>query len=303
MGKKRKSRAPRNISPAQASRIFARQAEQRKLDAARERVRKALAGFRPRKADAGKIVFIGTQGGRDASGKGRRGFAVYVRRSRKTGKLEKIPVRQRVGGKVEKVARARTVSSVDPSRVRSKAAKREFLQSFVDKKVGSISRVSKVKKGERGIAWGGKNPRVILDISKALVREAKNTTRKQFLVSINFLIVPKGGGKPFVETVAREFQRMPGQKLVAGHVENFLRRECYADLAQRLAARGLVSEGSARHVQKLRFNRGMPRDQWVKEMDTKTGKRAERWEAWDYDEVRIERVEWQIERMAFKRGE
>lgn len=298
------------FTQAELAAIFTKQRAEEKSSKLTERLKKALAGFRPRKAERGKIVFIGTKGSREAAQKGRRGFAVYIDR-----KGKKHPVRQydRKAKTVEKIPIARKLSSVDISRVPSKTAKKRFLETKANKVAsGVLSNLPlsrKLKEGEKvgisgkGTRYAGKFETDRIDaasatvrrLGKELVKTIKGTrSKRDFLITIGISCKTRDGRRFWIET-QRRFSRRDGQEVTKAECEAFFGKEVYAFLARELAERDLVMQGSARHIARLKGNKGKRRSKWMKD--------GWLWEGHDKDDVKLERVEWRFDQLTLDKPE
>jgi hypothetical protein len=287
-------------SPKAAARLAAKKAYEQRLAqiertfAKREKVFKiALRGFRPRKADHGKIIFIGTKGGRLGYNTSRKGFAVYV-----DTKGRKKPIRQRGRDKrLERIPTPRKITTIDVTRARSKRAKKQFLTA----RLNPVASRELRKKGKgisaRGTRYAGtiktdkfyaKSDSVEI-LSRDLVQAAnKQRSKKDFLITIGMSVAEKNGKRHWIE-IQRRFSRQDGQSADLADVKNYFGREIYAFLAKELSDRDLVLQGSARHIARLKENRGKPRDQWRKD--------GFLWQGHDQNDVKIEKIEYRIDQL------
>ena len=287
--------------------LAARLSRQRQADkdrAALRKMRHAVSKFRPRKKDFGKIVMIGVKGARDADKRGRRGFAVYVNT-----KGRKIPVRQRsrATGKLEKAPHARKLSSVDITRVRSKRAKRDFLQTKMNPVAAGIFRTHKgtrhLKPGEKGdlpsraTRYAGRldakrvdiASRAVTLLSRELVKAVRGTrSKRDFLVTIGIACKTRGGERFWIETQQR-FSRMDGQPVTLAECRGFFGFTIYGFLARALGERGLVMGGSARHVARLSENEGIERGDWRQD--------GFLWKGNSREDVSVSAVEYRIDQL------
>ena len=269
-----------------------------KFGSRKERANEAFRHFKPRRADRGKILFIGPKGGRVPRHTSRKGYAIYV-----DGKGRKSLVRQRnrLTGRVERMAIPRKLSAIDVTRVRNKRAKRQFLQA----RLNPIARAALARKGrgisQRGTRYGGKIETTkfyekadsVEIIAKALVAAVNGTrSKKDFLVTIGIALKDRDGKAHWVE-LQRRFSRQDKQKVLFEEAQQFLGREVYAFLARELAMRDLVLAGSARHIARLKDNRGQPRDEWRKD--------GFLWQGHDMQDVEIERIEYRFDQLTLSK--
>lgn len=262
-------------------------------------LKRALKTFRPRKSERGKIIFLGVRGGRIPASANRRGYAVYVNRA---GKKQVVRQLTRDRKHVEKIPTAKKLSSIDVSRVRSKRAKQQFLTAHLNP-IASKELRRKTKKGKRGISSKGtryagtlqtdkfyENSDSVEIIAKELSR-ANNSQRskRDFLITIGVAVREGKKGKLHWIELSRRFSRADKQEATEAECRAFLGREVYAFLARELSDRDLVLQGSARHIGRLKENRGNPRDEWTKD--------GFLWQGHDQKNVQIEKIEYRIDQL------
>lgn len=256
----------------------------------------AFKKFRPKKADKGKIIFIGVRGGRLERGSAKRGFAVYVNTR---GKKQIVRQLNRTTGRVEKTAIPRRINTIDVTRVRNKKAKKNYLTARLNPVARGALRRSKKELTGKGTRYHGKiktnkfyeKSDAVVKIAKELVKAVRNTrSKKDFLVSIGLVVSDKEGKNHWIQ-LERRFSRADSQSVSHAEAQAFLGREVYAFLARELTMRGLVLAGSAAHVGRLKDNRGVERDEWQKD--------GFLWEGHDSENVKIQRVEWRFDQITF----
>lgn len=315
-GKKKSVIRFKSFSKKQLARQFARQRARQSLRSATAKLRSALSRFKPKVSDRGNIVFIGVTGKRDAAIHGRRGFAVYV-----DSKGRKNPIRQfhRNTGKLEKIPTPRKLATIDVGRVRSDRARKKFLTAHANKiiqgKIENVPSSRKIRKGGKrphvpnGTIHSGElqtdnyylNGETVGKLSKEL-RKAIKTSRgkRDFLVTIG-VVCKTGNGDLFWITSQVTISRQQNQSISLDEARQFFGRVIYRLLAVELANRGLVLSGSAKHVQRLKINKGKPRSKWQKPYKTGKGEtKTYLWEAHDYQDVKIQSVEYRFDRLHFK---
>ncbi len=260
-----------------------------------QKFKKAVSKFRPKKADYGSIVFINIDGKRGKKFSDRKGYAVYVNSK---GKKKGVRQYNRETGRIEKDPPARRISSIDINRVRSKKAKAKFWRAFTNEVVsGKLENMDKRKKVPNSTRFSGAIDSSRIDgksdAVKRLAKElayASNITasKKDFLVTIGIHITDKDGKSHFVTTQQR-FSRNEGQKATTAETEKFFAYTIYGFLANELAMRGLVLIGSARHIARLKQNKGKRRDKWTKD--------GFLWQGHDMQDVTIKKVEFRFDQL------
>lgn len=283
MPKRGAKRNPRmrvlKLSPKQLAAKLVKQKEQRKHARQQQQAEKAARAFRPRKTDKGKIVFIGRDGNREASLKGRKGYTVFVDKHGK----KSIIQNKKTGFK------SSTISDIElPVTKKTRKAAKEFL----------TSRRKLMESGRSVIKESGtvkpKGPydfsdKVAGKIAKGLSKTFKGQlSQRRFLVSANILIRREDGSHK-VYTVQVPIAKPDHLAIREAGIMNFVKRKFYAHLARELAFDGYVTSGSANHVRRLAENEGKDRDEWTQDGDL--------WQGHDYETVKIEQIEWKIEQM------
>jgi hypothetical protein len=271
--------AVRVMSPRAVAEKIRKQREQRRLERQKQKALKAARLFRARKADRGKIVFVGIDGDRKASEYGRKGFTIFVNNK---GKKEIIKHRKTGYGPYK-------ISEVEFPLTKTHAAARKAFLTSRRKLTGSGKAVVKAK----GIV----KPTGIYDFSdKVVTKIAKNLKKafdsqlahRRFIVNALVLIrLPDGTTR--VIQVEVPISKADHIAIELAGMENFVKFKFYAFMARQLAFDGFVTSGSANHVRRMKENKGAKRNEWTKD--------GQKWEGWDYETVRIEQIEWKIEQM------
>jgi hypothetical protein len=296
----------KTFTKEQLARQFARQKKRETDKKLSKLLKSSFAKFRPRKSERGSIVFINRAGKRDKSGKV--GYAVHITRA---GKKRIVRQYDRKSGKIERVPKARKISSIDVSRVRNKRAQKKFLQAHVNKiAAGSLRKIrksGKLRKGQQGeirsdgTRFSGKAKYKRIDIGseaaktigKELVKAFKSVrSGRDFLVTFG-IHVKKGNQRYWFET-SRRIVRRDKQTLLLGEARAFVGREIYAFIARQLLAEGLVMRGSAQFIGRLSENKGKKRKDWTKD--------GFEWGGAGAEDVTIENVEWRFDQNTFGRA-
>jgi hypothetical protein len=263
----------------------------------------ALKKYRPRKSERGKIVVIGTRGGRIRNGDSRRGYAVYVNK-----KGRKIPVRKfsRATGKLEKTPIPRKISSLDISSVKSKRAKKQFLTSRINPKARGIIRSNRKRKitgeGTRFFgreetktfyATGGKVSKAVsvmaaeLKAARDSVKSSRGTLQEcSFTVSLGFNLMSADGKHHWTE-LQDSFIRQFRQPAEIGELVHYFGKRIYAMLAGQLAELGFVLAGSAGNISRLDENKNKTRRQWTKN--------GFRWQGRDAENINLHSIEYRFD--------
>lgn len=296
------------MTDRQLAERFAKQKRADREQRTWKKLAKVISKFRPRKADRGRIVFLGANGARTAADRNRKGVAIYVNRNGK-----KQPVRQydRKTKRLEKHAHLRKINSVDVSRVRSKRAKKTFLQAYTNRIAsGTLSEIPQSGRTElsgrqRKISCAGtrfcgvffskridRQSDAARQIGKELARAANTTkSKRDFLVTIGISVKVVKTGETYFIVTQRRFARRDRQITTRAECIDFIGREIYGFLARDLQSRGLVLTGSATHIKQLKENRGKKRKNWTKD--------GFLWEAHDSNDVKLQQIEWRIDQQTF----
>ena len=281
------------ISPAELAKKFARQREQAKDEKQARQLRKVIGRLRPRKGERGKVVFIGKDGQR-LQGNGKRvGYAVYIDRR---GKKQVVRGYDRVKHRVERVAKARRLSEIDISRVRSKRAKREFLRAHSHELARGITPAQ----SRYGYRRNFRRIDAQSQFTEFAARELLKILRSQQSLERNLALqigiyCDTPNGAEFFET---QIDALPGdlrkakiETLSLERIKTFFGRQVYAFIAAELSARGFVMSGSAQFVQRLPENQGKARARWTKG--------GHHWQGIGKAEVQIKSVEWRFLQLTF----
>ena len=286
----------KTFTPEQLARKFARQRQEIKDARAKKQLGLALKKFRPRKGERGKIVFIGRDGSRLASTKGRTGYAVYVDK-----KGKRTPIRQfdRKQLKVERVPQSRRISEIDVSRVRSKRAKKAFLESHTNE----IARGQTFEKSRYGFRRNFRRIDVESDFAEFAAKELLRILRSQRSTDRNLALqigvtAQTPAGTEFFET---SIDALPGdlrkakiESISVDRLREFFGRQVYAFIASEMAARGYVMAGSANYVRNLPENKNRKRDKWTKG--------GHHWQGSDKTEIKVKSVEWRFLQLTFTKA-
>jgi hypothetical protein len=267
------------LSKAQLVKIIERQHAQDKQDKLAKRAALAVRQFRARKSDKGKIVFIGTKGNRDAATKGRKGYTVFVDKSGKKHLVKDY----KTGLRPNKLAEINL-----PLKKNLKKATQEFIESrrkILETKKALVKSKGEVKpKGQYDFS-----DKIVTKIAGSLKKAfGSQMSQRRFLMNANVLI-RKPNGETRLIRVQVPISKPDHIAIEIGGMENFVRQKFYAHLAKQLAFDGYVTSGSANHVRRLGENAGEDRDDWTKD--------GQVWEGHDYETVKIEQIEWQIEQL------
>ena len=283
----------KTLSPEQLAKAFARQRQAEADRRATKKLQAAIGKFRPRKADFGKIVFVGRNGSREAANTSRVGYAVYINR-----KGKKQPVRQfdRKSLRVERVAKAKRLSEIDISRIRSKRAKQAFLEAHTTE----ISRSQTIEKSRYGFRrnfrridaeseFAGYAAKELLKILRGI-----RSTDRNLALEIGVWVKTPDGDK-FIET---QLDTLPGDlrkakiaSITEERIRAFFGKQVYAFIASEMAAQGYVMAGSANFVKRLPENKGKSRSKWTKQ--------GHIWQGIEKTDVTVTSVEWRFLQLTF----
>ena len=252
-----------------------------------------MRNFRPRKAERGKVVFIGREGSRDAAKKSRVGYAVYVNRR---GKVSPIRAYDRKTSRVEKVPRARYLADTDISRIRSKRAKKAFLEAHTNE----ISRGKTIKNSRYGFRRNFKRIDAGSEFAEFAAQEMLKILKDQKSVNRNLALqigvnATTPNGPEFFET---QIDTLPGdlrkakiESITQERLQEFFGKQVYAFVAHEMSARGYVMAGSASFVSRLTENKNKPRSKWTKG--------GHEWQGRNKTEIKINSVEWRFLQLTF----
>lgn len=253
-----------------------------------DKARKALAKFRPRKAERRSFVFISTTGQRLKSVSRRSGYLVYVKQN---GKKEFVPDPK----EKRKQPKAKSFSSYRVTGLRNrKTAQRKFFAELTATKTKRPRLLP--TPGERLKRQGIDLIRIAKNIGADLERTARGMRGgKQFVLDVEVTVKEKGSGIKHVYTVQIEFKQRDLQKIGKAGYRNFVLKSVYSFLAEQLSRDGLVSGGSARYIRALPQNKGEKKADWV-------DRKGEAWEKTEFAVVEIVRVQWDIRKVTIRSG-
>ncbi len=267
---------------AQLQQLRARVRAEKLLKRRESNANRALAKFRPRKTDRNTLVFIGSNGGRDAAKKESKGYLVYIT---KTGAKELVKqydktLRKRV------IPRALRLRDVEPFDAGNKRAAKKFVTytKEVFKQSFSTYSAGQIRKGNNFDSTSNLVDRLSGEIKSAL---ESRRSRRTFQVTIKCLVEDRKGRSHVIETTCK-ISRQDHIAIKKAGVRNFVTKKIYAFLSQELAQRDLVSEGSARHIRQLKVNKGKSKKKWI-------DKQGFIWEGGDRETVKIKRTDYKIE--------
>lgn len=258
---------------------YAKQKEGDKLQRREDKARLAVRKFRPRKADRGRYVMVGTKGGRNPQEKGHKGFLVFIDRRGK----KKLQEDYNKGYLARKIGEM----EIPILKTRNKARK-EFLRARrVLMKSGRF-----VVKGSGHLKMKGQydfNDKTVDKLAKAIKKTiVAQRSKRRFLITAMVLVrLPDGKEKAY--TVEVPIDKADHISIEIGGIRNFVRQKFYAFMARELAFDGYVTSGSANHIRRLKENEGLDRDDWTKD--------GQVWEGHDYETVRILTIEYRIEQI------
>lgn len=266
------------LSPKQLSARLLKQREQTKQDRVKDRAKAVARKFRTRKVDYGKIVFVTTQGKRDAASKGRKGYAIHVNR-----KGQKRVIKQyRDGFRPARITELEFDVTKPP-----KGAVKKFIESQ-RKLIEHKRAVVKIKGSIKVSGTYDFSDKVVDSIANSLQRAfGSQMSQRRFLVNANVLVkLPDGTMK--VYNVLVPISKPDHIAIELGGMHNFVRLKFYAFLAKQLAFDGYVTSGSANHVRRLKENAGKDKEEWTKGGIAWEGRH-------DTEQVQIKQIEWKIE--------
>lgn len=279
-GAKSKSAILREVtSSGRVAQALVRQKQREKLDRQRRRAEAVIRSFRVKKADKGKYHFIGTDGKRGASNKGRAGYMMYVTK----------------GGKKKPVKNFRSKEPFRPVKVTNfklkhsrtlKTPQKEFTKSQLELTTTGNS----VNRGGGSVDVSGTydfSDKVVRKIAKSIQTVInRQQSRRSFIIQANVLVeLPDGRSKVYEVLIPiakqdRDFIELAG-------VNNFVQRKFYAYMARQIAYDGYVTSGSANHIRRLGTNQGEEKENW-KQDDGET------WRGNESEIVKIKRIEWKM---------
>lgn len=257
---------------------------QRKEEKAQKKLKEALKGFRPRKAERGKYVFIGTDGTRLAPNSKRKGYLVYVDRKGKR-EVEAEPAAKskakRVAGKfptpspvsvrtfhLSGVKHPKAVKSIRPTARKTAIAPTEL----------ETTKQEKAKRG--GISYD----RIHSRVTDKLWNEVRyQVGRATYVIQASFSVKVKGKIESF--TFWLEYFHAGRNQRNKGNVSKFVRAALYQFLAEELAKHEYVTAGSAAFIR--RMNPGLKVSEWL-------DRDGNRWEKNEWERVTIHSFDFEI---------
>lgn len=274
----------RKISASEFAEQRAEQKQAGKLAKLLEKATYAFRNFKVSPDDYGKLVMVGTTGGRNPQAKGRKGYLIHVG---KDGRKKLVVTWKDTDG----VPRARKITDLEPplDKKLNKARKEFNLIKRVHLASGNV-----VKKG-KGLAEPKSKVNdfgddVVEKLSESLLKVLRSQrAHRRFMVKANVLFQLADGSldKSELEVPINKPDHIAIER---GGIVNFVRMVFYMHLARELEQRGYVTRGSSNHIRKLSANKGKDRMDWI----NNSGKK---WAANESEVVRIVRIEWQIEQL------
>lgn len=260
--------------------ISAQLDRQREKDKIARRVKaagSAVAKFRPKKDDRGKLVFVNTKGQRAQPG--RRGFLVKITR---TGKKRLVFERKKGLKSLRSFMQPKTRVGWTGRRL---YANKKALPPVRVLKAGAVKLSHKI--GSPTFNPSGNTFKALAsDIRKVLLSVAG---RRVFTVRVLAVVEIPGGGTKTIEIFVPIAKRSFSSVSLAREILPFVRQVLYGALARELARFGYVLKSSLNHIRGLKENQGRPKDEWV-------NKKGEKWQGADLQPVTIKRLEWRIEK-------
>jgi len=296
---RRKLLRSREISPEQIK------AAQRRHRQQEERARAQVRRFRPRKAERGSIVLVGTKGKRISGAQ--RGYAVYVTQTGKKWILHsgaiKEPFKARSAGEVElpittrfRKAREKFFGAArftgpyppDVRHARRVIREKRLAGAAAEKFKQFLSSGRGRGRVSADTTTGGLNEAAIVKLARSLRKVTLHQFIRDFKIRV-LALYQRGGVKETMEFTI-PFARADNDVVLIEGVENFVRLKFYAFLARNLAALGYVTAGSANHIRRLAVNEGLDREDWLDNM-------GESWSGIDLETVKLLSIEWKIEQV------
>lgn len=123
-------------------------------------------------------------------------------------------------------------------------------------------------------------------------------SRRMFQAEAVFIVELSDGELRTVDNRLIPFSASEFQKFSNADLEQIVEIKLHRVLASYLADKGLVTAGSAQHIQRLAINKGKPRDEWKqvrrRKVNGKWVKRVQPWEKWDYEVVKVRQFSFRI---------
>ncbi len=278
-GSQKKGRRNPSLTPERIAEMLAKQRQDKRLLEQKKKAIAAKKAYKAHKSDRGKIVMVGTDGGKNPQNKGRKGYLVYVT---KRGKKWLLATWKKPPYGPKKV------KDLEPAYRGLKKATENFLR---------VRRVM-VSRGAVVKAKGKLTPAKVgpWDFSDKMVRKLakgikegieSQASHRTFIINVIVLIrVPDGTTESIAFDVP--IDKPDHISIELGGMANFISQKFYAFMAQQLAFAGYVTSGSANHIRKLEHNDGEDEEDW---MDS----RGQPWKGQGLDVVRILRIDWELQ--------
>lgn len=261
------------LTQAQRDRIKGREASARYAKQAKEAAKAAVKKFKPKRADRGKIIFLGK----------RKGYAVYVT---STGKkwLLKSPT-----DKPYQTQRKRDIELPLRKNLRKKIAEFQKRRLVETRRGKSLLRGSGKASG-RGRADFKES--VVNKIAKSLKQTIEGqASHRTFLIEVNLLLRHSDGGKS-ATSFSVPIDKADHISIRLGGLKNFVSQKFYAYLARALQYMGFISAGSAAHIKRV-TGKKVTEAIW-EQYHSDAGHSVPGWSAPRFEVVTIEQIEWRI---------
>ena len=247
---------------------------------AKTAVNRAIRAFRPRKSERLSFVFVNLKGQRQKSGSRSKGVMLYV-----NSKGRKEVVRYKPRAKLRPV-RQTLFKLHGPTR---KIAARKFYQA----RTFRIKEAAVIKtKAERstGIDWRRFSVKAGKDLRATV--ERFGSSRGQYTIHATVMVRYRSGKTRAIE-VEVNFSKSERQVLTSRNYQKFILGKISEALGRALDRIDAVTKTSARHIRRLKANKGESRDEW-------TDKRGHRWARNEHEEVTVERIDYRVNRVTVK---
>lgn len=276
-----KIKAGKVLTPKQLQTLQESSAKIAKSNLAKAKALQALKNFKPAKSDKGKIVFVGTKGSRNPhwKSKSRKGYIVYVD---KNGKKQLL--------KQPKTGYAATAHKNVQVKVTKKT--RTAAKEFQQRRRTLTKEGKPIVRGKGEVTTGAKgndfNDKAVNKMAASIKKAVESQAgQRVFIVSAKaFITLPDGTSK--VIDISVDIAKADHISIKLAGMKNFVRQKFYAFMARELGYLGFVTSGSDNHIRQLKENKGRTRDKWTK------GGQA--WEGRYKEIVRLEALEWKIEK-------
>lgn len=236
----------------------------------------ARKAFKVRKSDHGKLFLVGKRGGRAPAKSGKPGFLMFVTKNG----------HKRLVRREGKYVPARTLRATDFTDALAQN-KKETLKTFRRSR-----ELRRTVTNERGISFGPTSGTVRRIVDDLLSRIRNRRTARYFLLNLT-AVVEDSSGERFTVSVSVPIAKRAFAKIDRKAIQHFVTMKVYALLARELEVRGLVTQGSSNHVQKLPENEGQEdRNKWTKGNLPWGGRKK--------SVVKIVSLRWEIEHVRFQ---